>query len=133
MLRTWSNSSGLRVRWEERQGARAGEQVGSRRNHGWVLLGWKELAWFKVAEKDSRLRREKGHKRKIWPSPGREKMLFGLCWKGGEMVWLRELLGLQELLFTVRRCSSPRPRTEEELEEMKTSQGQVTCPRCRAR
>ena len=62
----------------------------ARRNHGWVLLGCKELAWFKVAEKDSKLRRKKDHKRKRWPSPGREKMLSGLCRKGREMVWLRE-------------------------------------------
>lgn len=60
------------------------------KEESFCFVRMQELAWFKVAEKDSKLRREKGHKRKRWPSPGKEKMLFGLCQKGGEMVWRRE-------------------------------------------
>ena len=99
MLGTWPSPSGQSVRGEGSHGAGAVGKVGSRKKYVWVLLGWKDLAWFKVVEKESKLRRENGLERKRWPSPGREKMLFSPRRKGGRTGCLGKLLGLQVALM----------------------------------
>lgn len=92
------------------------------------------MAWFKVVEKESKLRREKGLERKRWPSPGREKMLFSPRWKGRRTGCLRKLLGLQVALISCQEAFLTKTyRTEEKMEETEAFRGQVTCSQYRSR
>ena len=61
------------------------------KEESFCFVRMQELAWFKVAEKDSKLRREKGHKRKRWPGMSSERVGLGQITEGSASLWGRVL------------------------------------------